>query len=117
MKSRVAPEPNTRYLTDIYLTDTFLNMPNPAPQFLLRYRESDSANGVTRATAKRIAQALGVDETQVIHLALRDLAARTLPQYEADDGMVSIRTIRRVQKAAGPAPKGAPASTLFPDLE
>jgi hypothetical protein len=92
-------------------------MPSPASQFLLRYRESDSANGVTRATVKRIAQALGMDETQVIHFALRDLAARTLPQYEADDGMVSTQTIRKMQNAAGSVPKGAPASSLFPDLE
>lgn len=29
-----------------------------------------SATGVTRTTAKRLADVLGVDETQVIHLAL-----------------------------------------------
>jgi hypothetical protein len=28
---------------------------------------------------------LGVDETQKIHLALHELAAKFLPQYEADE--------------------------------
>jgi antitoxin component of RelBE/YafQ-DinJ toxin-antitoxin module len=92
-------------------------MPTTPSQFLLRYRESDSPGGVTRETAKRIAQTLGVDETQVIHMALRDLADRTLPQYEADDGMVTQQTVRKLQKAAGPIPKRAASSSLFPDIK
>jgi putative transcriptional regulator len=31
-----------------------------------------------------LAEALGVDEIQVIHLALHELATKVLPQYEAD---------------------------------
>ena len=37
-------------------------------QIAFRYRSQDSATGVTRTTAKRLAEVLGVDETQVIHL-------------------------------------------------
>lgn len=35
-------------------------------QIPFRYRNFDSPTGVTRETAKRLAERLGVDETQVI---------------------------------------------------
>jgi len=38
----------------------------------------DSATGVTRDTAKRLAQRLGVDETQAIHLALHPSLVRAV---------------------------------------
>jgi len=47
-----------------------------AGQIAFRYRQHDSATGVTRTTTKRLADVLGVDETQVIHLALRELAIK-----------------------------------------
>ena len=59
----------------------------PAPDgILLRYRERDTAYGVTRQTAIRIAENLGLSETQVVHVALANLARRTLPRYELDNG-------------------------------
>lgn len=63
-----------------------------------RYRAFDSANGVTRQTALRLAETLGVDEWQVIHTALLALAAKMLPQYEADDGPLSAAHMRQVRK-------------------
>ena len=45
-----------------------------AAQIAFRYRPKDSATGVTRTTTKRLADVLGVGETQVIHLALHELA-------------------------------------------
>ena len=45
-------------------------------QIAFRYRPQDSATGVTRTTAKRLADVLGVDETQVIHLALHPSMVR-----------------------------------------
>lgn len=53
---------------------------------LLRYREKDTAYGVTRRTTTRLAQTLGLSETQVVHVALANLARQTLPRYEADNG-------------------------------
>ena len=53
---------------------------------LLRLREKDTGNGVTRNTLKLLAKALGVSETDAIHKALADSARTHLPQYEADDG-------------------------------
>ena len=51
-------------------------MKNPQAQIAFRYRSQDSATGVTRTTAKRLAEVLGVDETQVIHLALHPSMVR-----------------------------------------
>ena len=42
--------------------------------------------------------ALGLTETQVIHLALAELAARHLPGYEPDDGPVAKATLARIRK-------------------
>ena len=53
---------------------------NSVNQIAFRYRPADSKTGVTRTSAKRLAQRLGVDETQVIHLALREMAVKLLPQ-------------------------------------
>jgi hypothetical protein len=67
---------------------------------LLRYREKDSAYGVSRATAVKLADTLGVSETQVIHVALAHLAKQTLPRYEIDNGPLTeeqMDEIRRLQ--------------------
>jgi hypothetical protein len=69
-------------------------------QIAFRYRTADSATGVTRATAKRLAEHLGVDETQAIHLALHQLATKVLPQYEADDGPLTASQLRQIRKLA-----------------
>ena len=61
----------------------------PASGILLRYREKDSALGVSRETATKLAESLGVSETQVIHVALAQLARQTLPRYEVDNGPVT----------------------------
>lgn len=73
-----------------------------AAQIAFRYRTSDSLTGVTRRTAKRLADALGVDETQAIHLAIRALAIEVLPQYAADDGPLTRAQVRQIRKLAGP---------------
>jgi hypothetical protein len=84
-----------------------------AAQIAFRYRPQDSATGVTRSTTKRLADVLGVDETQVIHLALHELATRFLPQYEADDGALTKAQLNQVQKTAPKAQGGAIRSSLF----
>jgi hypothetical protein len=69
-----------------------------AQQIAFRYRTTDSTSGVTRETAKRLAQRLGVDETQAIHLALHEMAVKLLPQYEADDGPLTAAQLRQIKK-------------------
>ena len=72
----------------------------PAAGILLRYRDKDTAFGVTRKTASRLAKTLGLSETQVIHVALANFARQTLPRYEADNGPLTqeqMDEIRRLQ--------------------
>ncbi|MCP3023763.1 hypothetical protein [Cupriavidus basilensis] len=85
----------------------------PASQIAFRYRSMDSATGVTRETARRLAEHLGVDETQVIHQALHDLAVKILPQYEADDGPLSATQVRQIKKRVAQGTKRSVRSTLF----
>jgi hypothetical protein len=85
----------------------------PPHQIAFRYRAADSATGVTRETAKRLAEYLGVDETQAIHLALHDLAAKVLPQYEADGGPLTATQIRQIRKHAPQGNKRSVRSSLF----
>ena len=65
---------------------------------LLRYRDKDSAYGVTRETTTRIAESLGLSETQVVHVALANLARQTLPRYEADNGPLSEEQYSAIEK-------------------
>jgi hypothetical protein len=88
-------------------------MKNSQAQIAFRYRPQDSATGVTRTTAKRLADVLGVDETQVIHLALHEMATRFLPQYEPDDGPLTKTQINQIKKSAQKAKGGNIRSTLF----
>jgi len=87
-----------------------------ANQIAFRYRSEDSATGVTRETAKRLAEYLGVDETQAIHRALHDLAIRVLPQYEADDGPLTAAQVRQIKKRVPQGEKRSVKSSLF-DME
>lgn len=82
-------------------------------QIAFRYRTSDSATGVTRETAKRLAEHLGVDETQAIHMALRDLALKVLPQYEADDAALTDAQVSQIKKSAPQGGKRSVRSSLF----
>lgn len=88
----------------------------PKTQIAFRYRSADSATGVTRKTAKRLAMHLGVDETQVIHRALRELAVRVLPQYEPDDGPLSAAQVRWIRKRVPQGTKRSIRSSLV-DVE
>lgn len=84
-----------------------------ANQIAFRYRAVDSATGVTRDTAKRLAEQLGVDETQAIHRALRELAVKVLPQYEVDDGPLTATQLRQIKKRVPQGSKRSVRSTLF----
>ncbi len=83
-------------------------------QIAFRYRTTDSATGITRETAKRLAEQLGVDETQAIHRALHDLAVKVLPQYEADDGQLTATQLRQIKKRVPQGSKRSIRTSLFP---
>ena len=84
-----------------------------ADQIAFRYRPADSTTGVTRDTAKRLAERLGVDETQAIHLALHDMAVKLLPQYEADEGPLTAAQLRQIKKRVPQSKKKSVRSSLF----
>ena len=71
----------------------------PAPSgILLRYRDKDTAYGVTRKTTTKLADTLGLSETQVVHVALANLARQTLPRYEADNGPLTDSQYADIKK-------------------
>lgn len=84
-----------------------------ANQIAFRYRTADNTSGITRATAMRLAEYLGVDETQAIHQALRELALKVLPQYEADDGPLTAAQVRQIKKRVPQGTKRSVRSSLF----
>ena len=47
--------------------------PSAPGGILLRYRDRDTAYGVTRRTTAKLAETLGLSETQVVHVALANL--------------------------------------------
>jgi antitoxin ParD1/3/4 len=67
-------------------------------------------------TAKRLAEALGVDEIQVIHLALHELATKVLPQYEADEGALTKAQLSQIKRPA-PKAKGAQVRSSLVEVE
>lgn len=82
-------------------------------QIAFRYRSIDSATGVTRETAKKLAERLGVDETQAIHHALHELAVKLLPQYEADDCPLTGAQVRQIRKRIPQGGRRSVRSKLF----
>ena len=84
-----------------------------AAQLPFRYRDTDGPNGVSRDTARRLVETLGMDETAVIHKALHDLAVKTLPQYEPDNGPLTPAQLRKIRaKVVQDRPRHI-ASSLF----
>lgn len=88
-------------------------MAQPADKLLVRFRGKDNRFGVTRATLARLADKLGLNETQVIHYALSQLASSELPAYEPDDGPLTKREIQAIQKLAGGRRGKSVRSSLF----
>lgn len=90
-----------------------MNKRSSAAQIAFRYRTVDSSTGVTRETAKRVAERLGVDETQAIHMALHEMAVKLLPQYEADDAPLTVAQVRQIKKLVPQGKKRSVRSSLF----
>lgn len=76
--------------------------PPAAEGILLRYRDQDTAYGVTRKTAGRLARTLGLSETQIVHVALANLARQTLPRYEADNGPLTRQQMDQLRRLQPP---------------
>jgi len=76
--------------------------PSTAGGILLRYREKDTAYGVTRKTTARLADTLGLSETQVVHVALANLARQTLPRYALDDAPLTQAQMDAIDRLQPP---------------
>ena len=61
---------------------------------LVKFRAKDTQFGVTRGTVKALAQALDVNETLVIHMALSKFATDVLPAYAPDNGPLTVKQLR-----------------------
>ena len=53
---------------------------------LVRFRETDSSDGISRKMLKKLARVLGVSETAAMHKAMAEFAQRHVPQYPRDNG-------------------------------
>jgi hypothetical protein len=53
---------------------------------LVRFRDKDTGEGVTRKTLKHLAKALGLSETEAVHRALVEYARKCVPLYMRDQG-------------------------------
>jgi hypothetical protein len=69
-----------------------------AKGMVFRFREADTRFGVSRATTARLAQHLGLTETEVIHFAIAQLAREQLPAYAPDDGALTKAQLARIKK-------------------
>lgn len=63
---------------------------------LVRFREKDSREGISRATMRRIAAVLDLSETAAIHRALVEFAQRYVPRYEQDNGEITAAQRDRI---------------------
>jgi len=74
---------------------------------LLKFQSRDTPFGVTRATVRAIAKELGINEMQVIHMALSRFATDVLPAYAPDDAPLTAKEVLALRKdAAKRLPKG-----------
>jgi hypothetical protein len=69
-----------------------------AKGMMFRFRDADTRFGVSRATTARLAQHLGLTETEVIHFAIAQLAKEQLPAYAPDDGALTKSQLSRIKK-------------------
>ena len=67
---------------------------------LFRFRDQDTAFGVTRTTTDSLAKHFGMSETQVLHVALAKMAREELPAYEQDDGPLTEKQIAAIRRIA-----------------
>ena len=79
----------------------------------MKFLTQDSETGITLDTADKLCEALQLgSRTEVIHLALAQLARSTLPRYEADDAPVSSDVLAEIRRRV-PQGKMKNAKSLF----
>lgn len=80
-------------------------MPNPtrtAPKkFLFQLRSLDNEFGVSEDTFLRLMAELSLNQTELVHKALRNLAKEVLPAYAPDDGPLTDAQHIAIKKMSG----------------
>lgn len=80
-------------------------MPNPtrtAPKkFLFQLRSLDNEFGVSEDTFIRLMAELSLNQTELVHKALRNLAKEVLPAYAPDDGPLTDAQHIAIKKMSG----------------
>lgn len=82
-------------------------------KLLVSFRGSDGMFGVTRSTLRKLAAELNLNETQVVHVALRRLADSVLPGYEPDGGPLIAEQLATIRRLAGRQEVRSISSTLL----
>jgi CHAD domain-containing protein len=89
-------------------------LPAANEALLMRFQADDTTSRVSRDTVKRLAKQLGLKrEAEVLHYAVKKLAAEVLPHYELDDGALTAKQLAAIRKAAGAPGQGKIISSLF----
>jgi len=80
-------------------------MPTPtrtAPKkFLFQLRSVDNEFGVSEETFSRLMGELSLNQTELVHKALRNLAKEVLPAYQQDDGPLTDAQHTAVKNLSG----------------
>lgn len=82
---------------------------------LVKFKQSESLNSVTRQTVRQMAKTLGFNDTQVVQFALAKLRAEVLPAYQPDSGPVPAAMIRHIRQTSD-QDDYTPTRSLIPDL-
>jgi len=82
-------------------------------KLLVSFRGRDGMFGVTRSTMRKLAMELNLNETQVVHVALRRLADCVLPAYEPDGGPLTAEQLATIRRLAGRQEVRSISSTLL----
>lgn len=70
-------------------------------KFLFQLRARDNEYGVSEETFTRLMQKLALNQTELVHKALRYLAHDVLPAYELDNGSLKDAQHAAISKMSG----------------
>ncbi|MGH8560999.1 MAG: hypothetical protein ACRES4_03455 [Nevskiales bacterium] len=69
-------------------------------KLLLQFRVKESQFGVTRKTVRKLADTLGLSETETTLLALARMRDTLIPAYPEDDGPLTEKQLAAIRKLA-----------------
>lgn len=89
----------------------------PSQPLLMKFKDKDTSNTVTRKTVQAMALKLGFNETQLIHFALAKLREDVLPTLPDDAPELSAKAMKAIRARYGNMEGGyEPSSSLVEGL-